>query len=216
MSTPKYHYDKFFFNVPTLENSYWAGFIAADGTIDNKWNNSLKIALAEKDVEHLRTLAKTIGYDGPLLYSVKTKSYALQLYGAHQFSYDLENIFNATNKKSLTLCAPYELYFWSDTFLKSYLVGFIDGDGSIKFCKRDRALIVDIFSGSERFVKWVKVFLEKTYDLPDKRIYSYSSTGFLYRLQGKNAIKVLTDLAKLNVPKLSRKWNKLNNIGIPK
>ena len=105
-----------------------------------------------------------------MLYSEKTKSFAIQIYGAHQVCYDLENIFNIVPNKSLTLKYPFELELWSKDLIKAFIIGYIDGDGCIKFCKRDKTLILDIFSGSLNIIKWFKSFLEQEYNLPEKNI----------------------------------------------
>lgn len=206
-------YNKNFFKVPNVLNCYWAGFIAADGCISDKYN-SFHIALAEKDKEHLDLFAKTIDYSGNLLYFRKTKAFSLQLYSSHQISLDLENLFNITENKSLTLRPPRGLELYNnDIFLKSFLIGFIDGDGCIKYCERDKSIIVDFSGASLFFIKWIKYFLENEYDLPSKKIYTANSSirpFYTYRLQGKNAFLVLKDLDAINVPKLRRKWDKLS------
>lgn len=203
----KYFHNQIFFNNPNMLNCYWAGFIGADGSISNT-NNCLKIGLAEKDTNHLTRFKNDIEFTGPISYRSKTKSSEIQIYGAQTLIYDLENCFNIVSNKSLTLKPPVELMFYDKELIKSYIVGYIDGDGCIKFDKRDKTFILDLYSGSLRIIKWFKYFLELEYPLKDKKIYSYGN-GHLYRLQGKQALIVLSDLNKLDVPKLARKWDKL-------
>ena len=59
-----------FFTVPNKLNSYWAGFIAADGCVTGK--HILAIKLSEKDKEHLQKIATLLAED----YKVKLISIA--------------------------------------------------------------------------------------------------------------------------------------------
>jgi hypothetical protein len=201
----RHGYDRTFFSQINLKNSYWAGFVAADGSVSWK-HNSFGLALAAKDREHLEKFAKMIGYTGSLQHNRKTASYKLQLYSNAQWAYDLENNFNIVPDKSLVLKGPYELH--DDEHIKAFLVGYIDGDGCIKVCKRDRSLILDVFSGSELLVRWVKMELERIYGLSPKKFYSYGN-GHTYRVQGAAAEMILRDLAAMPIPRLQRKWSRV-------
>ena len=46
-----------FFSKNTLKSCYWAGFIAADGCV---FKNQVRLALAEKDIDHLRLFKKDL------------------------------------------------------------------------------------------------------------------------------------------------------------
>src|SRR6267154_3825493 len=185
----KYRFhDEFYFQKPDIENSYWAGFIAADGCVSNK-GNSLSIALAEKDKKHLLLFANTIKYTGNLLKHEKTKSYRLNIYGAQNINKHLLENYNITPRKSLTLQPPN----LEDNFhIKSFIVGLIDGDGCILISKRDKTLILNLV-GSKYIIEWVKIYLEEIYDLESKTIYKPGNI-YHYRLEGKNAVYVLEDL----------------------
>ena len=49
-----------FFEKPSRVNSYWAGFIAADGCV---YRNTLKITLSKKDKAHLEALSSQLNED---------------------------------------------------------------------------------------------------------------------------------------------------------
>lgn len=181
--------------------------MAADGSVSYKYN-SVNLGLSSKDLEHLIQFFKDIQYTGKPTASPKTNSFRIQIYSVKQMLYDLES-FSVVPNKSLTIKPPYELELYGDSYVKAFLVGYIDGDGCIKYCKRDKTYVLDIFSGSKKMVTWARDKLENFYELPHKKIYTYGPTNHTYRLQGKNALKVLYDLKNISPRFLSRKWDKL-------
>src|SRR4051812_19286206 len=64
----KYSVNQGFFSEKTPEALYWAGFIAADGYVDDKRDHSLTITLAKKDEDHIKLFCKEVEYSGPLNY----------------------------------------------------------------------------------------------------------------------------------------------------
>jgi len=44
MSNLKYECNESYFSVPNIENSYWAGFIAADGYINDRYDSSISLS----------------------------------------------------------------------------------------------------------------------------------------------------------------------------
>jgi DNA-binding transcriptional regulator WhiA len=198
-------YNKNYFSKITEKSAYWGGFLAADGSISDR-NHSVSLTLAQKDLKHLEAFKNEIKYSGNLLFCPKTNSNRINLYSAHKMIYDLENIYNITANKSLNLKCPEGIVCESDQVIKSYIVGYIDGDGCIKYCKRDNLYILDVFSGSLKIIKWIKNELERIYNLKPRKIYSYKN-GHTYRISGKVLLSIIDDLKELPIPKLERKWN---------
>ena len=62
-----------FVNLDDAEVSYWLGFIAADGSLSSSTNN-LRVALAEKDKEHLENYLKFLG-GGPTMRATYCKTF---------------------------------------------------------------------------------------------------------------------------------------------
>lgn len=89
----KYVHNRNFFHTPDTDNSYWAGFLAADGTVQPA-NQAIVLNLAQKDVLHVEAFKAATHFTGPVRYQSKTKSYIVQIYGAIEWIYDLENCFN--------------------------------------------------------------------------------------------------------------------------
>jgi hypothetical protein len=132
-------HDHDYFSIPNQQSCYWAGFIAADGNVHK---NNLLIALNRKDRSHLERFKADIKftgniYDRDFKNTYHKKGYSemsrLSITSARQIIDDLERHYNITPKKSLTLQPP---NLTDDILIKCFLVGLIDGDGSI-FLSRD-------------------------------------------------------------------------------
>lgn len=218
-----YNYNEHFFQFPNVNNSYWAGFIAADGTIHRvktKTNidryDNLKISLKRDDKHHLERFADDIQYNGIIKDGRCLKNDArfknteylhstLDI-SCNNICIDLNNVWNITPNKSLTLKPPSSL---DDNCALSYIKGILDGDGYI--CWNNNRLSFGI-SGTFDILHWVKQRLSiiNTIFL-DKKIYKHkNSKMFSIVLNGKFAYEVLTVLKNINTPCLERKWNKIH------
>lgn len=219
----KYTLNFNFFENYNLISAYWAGFIAADGTIRNK--NRLKqisLFLGEKDKNHVIQFAKDLGYNGPIVLRKKTlphnlekifTSFGVQLCGATKLIDNLWTNYNIGPKKSLTLKPPIQIV--NNDIKFAFLIGYIDGDGTISLDKKNR-ISLDII-GTKELVTWAKDicdYISPCADLkynPKVRKEKKNSKIFIYGISGLRALKILNVLNKVNVPKLQRKWNKLEN-----
>lgn len=122
-----------FFSAPNINNSYWAGFIAADGWVQdqNRGQDRISITLSQRDREHLEKLALAIG--ATTINDFTARSYGQDRifsrisFVSNELSNDLAGNFNITPKKSLTLEPP-ELD--DEECRLAFIAGYIDGDGS--------------------------------------------------------------------------------------
>lgn len=207
-----YNVDDFFFNIPNELNSYYAGFIAADGNIRsrNSEKRTLGIGLSSKDSKWLKTFKEKIKSESPIKNRIQKKIYEITEISitSKQVVDDLKSNFNVVPRKSLILEPP----FIKEQNLKyAFICGYIDGDGTIFLSKRkngiNKTLHLSIL-GTKRMCEWIK----HTFDeLTNKcgRIKLKPNTR-IYRLDycckaAREIIKVLSDI---NVPKLERKWTK--------
>jgi len=65
LTRKQYEVNRSYFDIPDLENSYWAGFIAADGNIGDP-KDRVRIKLVESDANHLATFSEHCGSTSPL------------------------------------------------------------------------------------------------------------------------------------------------------
>lgn len=130
-----------FFSTYTKKSCYWAGFINADGHLEKRQKKgkesfcmSLSINLSYKDYEHLKKFNKTLSRDN-LIREYETNDYRLYNFSLkrHKICFDLNNNFDiAFNHKSLNEKVSYKI---PKEFLKDFLRGHFDGDGSISVTK---------------------------------------------------------------------------------
>lgn len=210
----KYHHNDNFFYEDSLISAYWAGFIAADGCIINSPHSRLCLGLAIKDRNHLKQFTKDIQFSGKM-YAVNKKghkSVTIAINHAHTLNKALKEKFKITEKKSLTLKFP---KITDDKLAYAFIIGYIDGDGSIFYSKttykRKNNIIVtkkyvtlSILGTKQFLLGIVKVLskLDNTFTVnitKDKNIYKISSSG-------KKILNILKQLKSIDVPKLERKW----------
>ncbi len=202
-----------FFSEPDILNSYWAGFIAADGTISKNYT-VLKIALQEQDKYHLERFRDDLKAD----YEVKpykvtfrpeTSKPQWSLSVCRQcITRDLARVFNVIPNKSLILCPPnLEMsdYVWS------YTIGLLDGDGSMRYPRSSLDNVKIIWNGTEAVLLWIKKHVDKLlpyYSRCKSEHPNVRPCGSIHRYQvGGTRGKELYDFLKsFDVPKLKRKW----------
>lgn len=203
----RYQKNHNFFKNKNPLNSYWAGFIAADGNISSQ-GNALKISLSAKDAEHLGKLSSLLSDDYCLRQeerALNDKVYNVITFGlsSKQWKDDLEENWNITPAKSLTLKFP---EFDNLENKKAFICGYIDGDGSI--CVSNDKLSLQIL-GTESFLSSILVFLVDE-QVVDENIITIAEHKRICTLSfgSSTAISVLEFLYNENLPLLERKWDK--------
>lgn len=137
-----------FFSKDNEDSFYLAGFIAADGCINqhkSKEPNYIMITLSEKDKFHLLKITKLLEFSGPIKYSIRklseknknwndAKIARIDIYSKKIIS-DLRK-FNIGQRKSLT----YNMPDWLTThpLINHFLRGYVDGDGSFFITQEKR------------------------------------------------------------------------------
>ena len=202
-----YKRNDFIFSKINLLTCYWAGFIAADGYIDNK-AFALRVCLSKKDKIHLERLKDFLKYSGPLYQSKTNTNLHLDVI-SKQLLIDLENIFNIHTKKSLTLKPPKALTYEQSL---AYIIGYIDGDGSIGYNshlyknKKYSYLRLRII-GTQKTLRWINHIFEMKAD----SVKHCRSKIFIISFNNKNLLLKLKSFAIANtLPILNRKWDIIN------
>ena len=192
-----------FFDSPNLVNSYWAGFIAADGYVNNE-RKCLRLLVARKDKAILYRFKRAIQFTGPVCDDTHGMSY-VQIYAADRLLYDLRKNFNITTKKSLTLKPP-DLKVYSKLVSLAFIAGYIDGDG---WYTKSRNTPCIGFQGTKRVVNWICGYLNKyfpadrTVTQARKRKYSRCYQATIY---GTRVSFLQHQVDLLDLPVLKRKW----------
>lgn len=200
-------------------NYYLYGFLMADGYLTDK---IFRLRLAEKDLNHLEKISKyfinvKIKKETNNIKTFKDKdktylcsdTYKMEICD-YFYAKKLKEKLNITIKK--TYNPPCLDYLNTPEKFLSFFVGFIDGDGSFtKRSKKDRYKM-----SMTNHISWMgnyKFFSDKLieyYDIKcsiyiDKRGYSC-----LEITQSGNVIKLKTEMLKLNIPFMERKWDKIS------
>jgi DNA-binding CsgD family transcriptional regulator len=146
LSGRKYRSNDSFFSTFTPESCYWAGFIAADGCI---LNNTVKISLAMKDIDHLELFKTIISFTGNVKKYKRSNGYEYCVLSitSKKIVEDLNKNFNIHPRKTFNLMPP----ILPDDLVNHYVRGYIDGDGC--FAKNRYSISI---VGSEDIIKWIR------------------------------------------------------------
>lgn len=112
-----------FDTIDSHDKAYWLGFIMADGSLSPQ--NSLKIGLAELDVDHLVKLSLFLPSQCSIGYNKRTRSHSYAITNKH-LAETLRGYGIVENKSNKQIDYPH-----LGIYHRSFLCGYIDGDGSI-------------------------------------------------------------------------------------
>lgn len=222
-----------YFKYDTPEVFYWAGFMAADGCVQNPHDKrfSVSLSLSSTDHGHVQKFKETIGFGGPISVSmVKGKwkdpnNHSLGKYKDSQKSeisflskemFDDLARFNIVPKKSLIYTFPE--FVINHKYKNHFMRGYFDGDGSFFFVKsknhktgKEKPTIQKYFSlrGTVDFLTVYRNILETECVLPVRtNPIRFNKTGILD--YGGNGVlaKIEQFLFQNATVYLDRKWIK--------
>jgi hypothetical protein len=196
-----------FFETPNLLNSYWAGVIAADGTVRGK-TNEIKIKLAELDKEHLKRFCSDVEYEGSVKNSKAVHPAVYVSMSSQQWKKDLETNFNIVPQKTKKLLPP-NIGDIDQKFC--YIAGYIDGDGSIFY--DDPGIIRFAIYSTPFLLNWIQELFDEYFPPSGRYKVSTPHPGkgcWQYRISGERCSRILQHLNYYDIPKLDRKWSKVS------
>lgn len=206
----KYRINDNFFSTINEVSSYYAGFIAADGNI-NKDHPNLTITLSKKDQTFLERFVENLESDYPIRnYDSNGFSVSSLIVTSSQICDDLKEYYNIVPNKSLIYTPP----ILEQPYLDCFIIGLIDGDGTIGFSARKTckdSLYITLI-GTKDSCNLVKTRFEEILGKSTSSLHQVdkSKNSYTYRISDKNARLVfLYFYEKYNyLPTLSRKWSK--------
>lgn len=208
--------DESFWSVPNPVNCYYAGMVAADGSLNSE-KHTFSWTAATADEEHLLRFIDAVKFTGKISrVSKKSPSSdticyhsAVRISAAQQWLKDLKTNFDLFQNKTYRLRPP---PLGSDYLMSCYLVGLLDGDGALSFSRESETVHIAYGSASRDIVQWVRGFVDQHFqfavrnkppaivkELLDGRYYHTS-------IYGLKAVKFIELMKTLPVPRYSRKW----------
>ncbi len=204
----KYSCDLEFWSKPNAINSYWAGFVCADGYL-SKTKYNFVLGLGSQDLNHLQRFKNDIKFNGKIHIYRKQMSVAhLSVNKCKNWYPALANNFGIVPGK-MNRVPPINL---SEYLKWCYLIGYIDGDGSIFVDKRPKQTLLKIVisSGISKVLDWIRNLIESKFNknlartvIHHKFVKKYGCQH--YNVLGIRACLMLQFLRKFDVPKLERK-----------
>jgi hypothetical protein len=198
----KYGSNEHFFNKLNPISAYWAGFIAADGTLTFK-DNGIYIGLNKKDKHHLLKFKKAIQTNSPIKEVKSNNSAHIGIYSKELFNTLIK--LGIKPNKSLSIShvnIPGKL-------MPHFIRGVFDGDGSIS--GNDISHVQLSIAGNKPFLEQIQNFLIKEIQINKTKIYPLIKSK-AYRLQytGSQIFKILEFIYKDSDDKirLTRKYDK--------
>lgn len=127
LKDPKWDYSKLL--TITEDSMYWAGFILADGCFSKEERKvKLSVSSSIEDVEHISKLKNWLNTDNKLYYS-KDNCCSFSVY-SKKYIPEIMNFWNFSYRKTyVTYNVPD--YIINHEYFKYFIVGLIDGDGSV-------------------------------------------------------------------------------------
>lgn len=206
----RYEKNHDYFSKPTLENSYIAGLLAADGWIKpfnvHKPINQVGIALKEQDLHLLEFIREVTGYTG-VIRSFDVNSHAqneLRISGVAQWIKDLRTYWSLVPNKTYTLQPPNENLLTREQIL-AYLVGLLEGDGYIRV--NNGTLTVTMVTASRELADWLQKSWGEIAGAEPSRYLHQNRTAHYVTLHGANARRLCSRLMSVGVHRLARKWD---------
>lgn len=221
MRTTTYTLNEFFFDKPNIINAYWAGFIAADGNLHLKENKYkiLQFRLHKQDKCILEKFKEDTKCTYPIANIQNTNHISLVCRITDNFWNNLNKHWNLTPQKTFTLKPPNITDFEQQL---AYIIGLIDGDGSICICNFKNWNKTKIYPrikfmvcGTYDIINWTASILNTlTTNYNPFKIEQTTQTKNLYyiRCDKLRAQELIEKLSQIKIPwKLPRKWDVIKN-----
>ena len=192
-----------FFLKEKPEVYYWIGFLLADGYFSK---NRIKLTVAIKDKKHIQKLAKACSSN--INSDLKTATVSMQ---DSVLVEKIKNKFNISNRKTYDPCDLSSLK--NDEKLFALIIGFIDGDGCIKFQhkRKDCLLTIKCHSSWKENLDFFFNYISKKFHIETPDAY-LNKNGYAVINIGNNSLlrAMKKEALKNNLPVLERKWNKIS------
>jgi len=190
-----------YFDILNNENSYYLGFIAANGTV-RKQRNAIKIGLSSVDKDFLEEMRQKLQSERKIKDYQTTNGFPISelTFSSLQIKEVLSKYSIVPNKTYIGITMKNIPYEYKLAFIK----GFFDGDGRFSYNKNIRQGRVSFTSHKKEILEEIQDFFNLNgYICQDKRTLTYS-----LEYSTMPSIQILEQFYNLNTPCLKRKFNK--------
>lgn len=159
------------------EEAYWLGFLYADGSITDGYNENtkefkyaLEVDLKESDVEHIEKLKRFLGSKRKISFRTKTKSCRIIINSKKL----IENLLKIGFVKNKTYNYCFDKIFNNipKEYKKDFIRGFFDGDGYFE----NKRKVLGFTSYFENVHKTLHKYLLEEIEIGDYRIHFKNNT----------------------------------------
>lgn len=201
------------------EAFYWIGFLMADGCV-NHYQKRIALSISKKDESHMFRFANFIKCTNICYTSCESKSPSGNVYIKKMCSisaadkYIIPQIIEKFNFKPKKTYNPPNLKYLNNNIdlCISFIIGFIDGDGTISSLKKNKNLCALAIRCHTSWLNNLQYFSDKICGeiyVSSKKAYIYDNCAVIQ--MNTKMIKYLYNKAvTLQLPVLERKWNKIN------
>lgn len=192
----KHQIDFNFFDIIDCVRSYWAGFIAMNGNI-NEDRKRLMIGVDKKDLIYLEAFKKSVGYTGEA--SCFGCQFSIQFYGVEKWLEKLSENYCLTPRKHLTLQPPVQL---DEENSLSFIIGYIDGKSCFISTGKDFSIHL---TGTNDMMCWIKTWFDIWSPSIQRRCASVildKKGHYRYTVSGKRADYLIRKMNNTFVPEL--------------
>lgn len=187
--------ENYFKTIDTPERAYLLGLIASDGCVYKRENHIgvLSLSFHEKEIELLNIVQRELETNQPILHKENIISLAIN---SDILFNDLKN-YNIVPRKTW-IYEPVSLE--NDKLTWHYLRGYLDGDGSIYYCKKNPDKLHNwnvVYCGNQKTMEFISVFLNDNNILhefyKDNREKKYNNDFYCIRISNIDEIKDFID-----------------------
>lgn len=191
----------YFEKINSEEKAYWLGFLFADGYVNEK-TYQIELTLCEKDLDHIEKFNKAI----ESTYKISKKcigdfvAYRTNAY-SKKLTLDLVKL-GCCQNKSLTIKPPNSNQV-PDKFIKSFIRGYVDGDGCFSVDK------VFSITGTKEILDYIICHLRENTDISKAGNFQMTGNAYQWFHNGKKDYKIIHKyLYENSNVYLTRKYNK--------
>jgi intein/homing endonuclease len=181
----KYKYNLKAFEEITNESAYFLGLLYADGNLSDRGRVTLNLSI--KDIELVYKFINFLGTDKPLSIIKKTNSVSFSFQNK-VITKQLINL-GLKPRKSLILKFP---KFIDSLFLKDFIRGYFDGDGSVSLKKRKTTSNIRVhLVGTFDMLFNIQKHLIKLYNINETKIGQITKNKNTFQLEIRNKKDVI-------------------------